>query len=148
MPGIQSRDGLWYVGGRLLIPHTGNLHETLFCLVHDVLGHFGFNKTYASLRKSYFWPNMHCDLEAAYVPGCAECQRNKSSTTKPTGPLHLLPVPNQRGDSVGSCPNLTDHTQLLTLMKKILQLPLTYPTRLTFSQHSTHRLLYLTLKMT
>jgi len=78
MPGIQSKDGLWYVGNHLVIPHTGDLREMLFRLAHDILGHFGFDKTYASLRESYFWPNMHRDLETAYVPGCAECQRNKS----------------------------------------------------------------------
>ena len=100
MPGIQKRNGLWYVGNRLIIPRVGELRETLFRLAHDVLGHFGFDKTYASLRDSYFWPNMRRDLENAYVPGCIECQRNKSATSKPTGPLHPLPVPDERGDSV------------------------------------------------
>ena len=55
---------------------------------------------YAVLRGSYYWPNMRRDLETAYVPGGAECQRNKASTSKPIGPLHSLPVPDQRGDSV------------------------------------------------
>ena len=34
------------------------------------------------------------------MPSCADCQRNKSRTAKPFGPLHPLPVPEQRGDSV------------------------------------------------
>src|SRR6202035_2666634 len=29
-----------------------------------------------------------------------DCQRNKASTTKMAGPLHPLPVPDDRGDSV------------------------------------------------
>ena len=43
---------------------------------------------------------MRRDLERAYIPSCADCQRNKSRTTKPLGPLHPLPVPDHRCDSV------------------------------------------------
>ena len=100
MPGIKLSNGLWYVGSRLIIPRVGNIRETLFRLAHDVLGHFGFDKTYGSLRESFYWPNMRKELESAYVPGCVECQRNKSATSKPIGPLHPLPVPDACGDSV------------------------------------------------
>jgi len=100
MPGIQLINGLWYVGDRLIIPRVGDIRETLFRLAHNVLGHFGFDKTYGSLRNLFYWPNMRKELESAYVPGCIECQRNKSTTSKPTGPLHPLPVPDARGDSV------------------------------------------------
>lgn len=65
-----------------------------------MIGHFGFDKTYSSLQDSYYWPNMRKELETAYVPGCVDCQRNKSSTSKPYGPLHPLPIPDARGDSV------------------------------------------------
>lgn len=40
------------------------------------------------------------DLETAYIPSCAECQRNKSKKTKPIGPLHPLPVPDDCCNSV------------------------------------------------
>ena len=100
MPGIQLMNGLWYVGNRLIIPRVGDIHETLFHLAHDVLGHFGFDKTYGSLRNSFYWPNMRKELESAYVPGCIECQRNKSTTSKPISPLHPLPVPDACGDSI------------------------------------------------
>ena len=43
---------------------------------------------------------MQQDLEITYIPGCIDCQKNKSRTTKPAGPLHPLPVPDERGDSV------------------------------------------------
>jgi Integrase zinc binding domain len=72
--GIKLVNGLWYVGDRLVIPHIGNVCETLFQLAHDVLGHFGFDKTYASLHESYYWPNMRKELETSYVPGCVDCQ--------------------------------------------------------------------------
>jgi len=99
-PDVAFRDELWYAGNRLIIPRTGNLRETLFILAHDVLGHFGFDKTYGSLRNAYYWPNMRRDLEQGYVSSCPDCQWNKSSTNKPYGPLHPLPIPDQRGDSV------------------------------------------------
>ena len=100
-PELQFHDGLWYLGERLIIPRTGKLCETPFILAHDILGHFSFDKTYGSLRNAYYWPNMRCDLEVGYVVSCPDCQQNKSSTIKPYGPLlHLLPTPDQWGDSV------------------------------------------------
>jgi len=78
----------------------GSLRENLFCLVHDAASHFGADKCYATLQKDYYWPNMHRDLEDTYIPSCAECQWNKSATTRLTGLLHPLPVPEERGASV------------------------------------------------
>jgi hypothetical protein len=54
----------------------------------------------AHYEESFYWPNMRWDLEAAYIPGCADCQQNKGSTQKPLGPLHPLPIPDQCRDSV------------------------------------------------
>jgi len=64
------------------------------------MGHFGADKAYTTLRSSYYWLNMRRDLESAYVLGCVDCQCNKSSTLKPKGPLHPLPVPDECGASV------------------------------------------------
>ena len=84
----------------LLIPNAHGLRETLYRIAHDKMGHFSTQKTYESLRASFYWPNMQRDLESTYIPSCAECQRNKSTMTKPIGPLHPLPVPDDRWDSV------------------------------------------------
>jgi len=100
VPGLQEESGLLYLGSRLVIPRIGQIREQLFRLTHDFLGHFGFEKSYGSLKESYYWPNMRKDLEEAYVPSCEDCQRNKGSTRKPPGPLHPLPVPDARFDSV------------------------------------------------
>jgi hypothetical protein len=97
----QKELSLWYVSDRLIIPRITDVWETLFRLAHDSLGHFGFDKSYESLRRSYYWPHMRTDLEDGYVPGCPDCQCNKSHTKKLSGPLHPLPVPEARGDSVG-----------------------------------------------
>ena len=99
-PGAQFINGLWYVGDRLIIPHTGNICENLFQLAHDTLGHFGMDKSNAALRDSYYWLNMRTDLEKSYIPSCEACQHNKSQTTKAPRPLHPLPVPDEWADSV------------------------------------------------
>jgi hypothetical protein len=98
--GVREVNGLWYIGSRLLVPRTGSVRETLFRLAHDGAGHFGADKSYAALREDYYWPNMRRDLEQSYIPSCELCQRNKSPTTRPSGPLHPLPIPDKRGDSV------------------------------------------------
>ena len=100
LPNLRLQDGLWYISDRLIIPCVGNLHETLFILAHDTLGHFGFHKSYGSLHSAYYWPNMHHDLEQGYIKSCLDCQCDKSGTTKALGPLHPLPIPDQHGNSV------------------------------------------------
>src|SRR5882762_4307591 len=107
--GIHCKTGLLYIGERLVIPHVGSLHEDLFRLAHDSLGHFGFEKSYAALCDAYYWPNMQHDLLEAYIPACTDCQRNKGHTSKPPGPLHPLPIPDASRDSIaldfiGPCP--------------------------------------------
>jgi hypothetical protein len=98
--GARAEGGLLYVGSRLVIPRHGKIRELLFHLAHDSLGHFGPGKSYEALRGSYYWPGMRTELQELYVPSCPDCQRNKSPTTKPTGPLHPLPIPDKRFDSV------------------------------------------------
>jgi len=98
--GISSANGLWYIGDCLIIPHTGNICEELFHLAHDNSGHFGADKLYATLHDAYYWPNMRWDLEKSYIPSCNDCLHNKSSTSKPTGQLHPLLIPDEHGDSV------------------------------------------------
>ena len=100
MSELVVKDGLWFLSGRLIIPADGGMREQIFRLAHDTLGHFGFHKTYENIRDSYFWPNMRKDLEEGYIPSCIECLKNKSSTSKPTGPLHPLPVPDDRCQSI------------------------------------------------
>ena len=98
--GATLTNKLLYVGRRLVIPQDLKVHELLYNLVHDTLGHFGFDKSYDSLCSSYYWLNMHRDLEKAHIPSCSECQRNKNCTSKPTGPLHPLPVLDHCFDTI------------------------------------------------
>lgn len=54
------------IGNRLVIPHYEDIKENLFCLAHDNLGHFGVDKSHASLWDVYYWPDMCRDLEKSY----------------------------------------------------------------------------------
>jgi Integrase zinc binding domain len=98
--GATLTDKLLYIGPQLVIPQDLAVRELLYNLAHDTLGHFGFDKSYEALRGSYYWPNMRRDLEKAYIPSCSKCQRNKNCTSKPTGPLHPLLVPDDWFDTV------------------------------------------------
>ena len=84
----------------MVIPKHGNLRERLFHLTHDSLGHFRSEKSYSALRDDFYWPNMRKNLANGYVPSCNDCQQNKSMTQKPAGPLHPLPIPDKRFESV------------------------------------------------
>jgi hypothetical protein len=100
MKALTFQDNLWFLNGRLIVPAKSGLREQIFRLAHDTLGHFGFYKTYKTIQDSYFWPGMRKDLEHGYVPSCMDCQQLKSRTTRPPGPLHPLPVPDERCESI------------------------------------------------
>lgn len=124
MKGWQKSNDRWYIGDRLLIPRVADIREKLFRLAHDSLGHFGADKSYAALRDAYYWPNMRRDLKQAYIPSCVDCLRNKSRTTRPPGPLHPLPVPESRGDSVamdfvGPLPMDDNYDCILTMTDRL-----------------------------
>lgn len=60
-------------------------------------------------------------MELAYIPSCDACKRNKSTTKRPAGPLHPLPIPDGRGDSIaidfiGPLPEDEGFNYLVTMM--------------------------------
>jgi hypothetical protein len=116
LPGLEQRDGLLFVTGRLVIPHVNPLREHLFHLAHDTSGHFGSDKTYATLRTSYYWPNMRHDL--------VKCMCNKSLTTPIAGPLPPLSIPDTHGDSmaidfIGPLPEDKGFNMIVTMMDQL-----------------------------
>ena len=81
------------VSDRVYVPDTDGLRADVLRLVHDAAtgGHLGYNKTLRTLKRTYWWPRMRAAVKA-YVRGCRACQQSKSSTTKPLGLLHTLPI--------------------------------------------------------
>ena len=87
---------------------------------HDALSHFGFEKSYGSLKDSYYWPKMHKDLEDAYILSCVACQHNKLPTQKLVGPQHPTPIPdghfrNITMDFVGPLPKDEGFDEIVTI---------------------------------
>jgi len=93
---ITLKHGLLFVGTHLIIPK----YKQLFQLAHNNLEHFGMEKSYTNLQDNFYWPNMRRDLGCGYIPGCPDCQCNKATASKQAGPLHLLPIPDNRFNSV------------------------------------------------
>jgi hypothetical protein len=68
---------------------------------------FWIDRSYGSMCYSFYWLHMHRDLQQAYVKGCPDCQRNKSSmllqyaaltheSLRNPYRLPVLPVPSLR----------------------------------------------------
>ena len=95
LPGARRVNRLLYTGDRLCIPDVPEVRAQLLLDAHEALGHFGSAKLAASMRASFFWPTMVKDCKQ-YVKTCDSCQRHKSTTQAPAGPLHSLPIPQQR----------------------------------------------------
>jgi Integrase zinc binding domain len=124
MTNLKCTDKLWFLDNRLIVPNNCGVCEEIFCIAHDTLGHFGFRKMYDTIRHSYFWPNMRKDLDEGYIPSCLECQHHKNLNIKPAGPLHPLPVPDERCDIItldfiGPLPLDDGHHTILTITDKL-----------------------------
>ena len=97
---ITIKNGFLFVRTCLIIPKYKQLCEQLFQLAHDNFRHFGTEKSYENLWDNFYWSNMRKDLGCGYIPGCPDCQCNKATTSKWAEPLHPLPIPDNRFDSV------------------------------------------------
>jgi hypothetical protein len=64
-----------------VVPEDTQLRRTFLQEYHDTptSGHPGVWKTYLMLKRDYWWPTIHKDVED-YVKGCATCQAVKTIT--------------------------------------------------------------------
>ena len=77
----------------LYIPGCESLRRDLMSDSHTT-GHFGVEKTYNSLARIAYWPNMHDDVYE-FVTRCHTCQINKVPTQRPAGRLQPHAIPEQ-----------------------------------------------------
>ena len=105
---FTTTDGLLYTknraGERVLCIPTGlhqkrRLNEIIIAQAHEVLGHFGPQKTAEYVRRYYWWPRVGQDVEQ-YCKTCPICQTTKTSNQKVPGLLHSLPVPTRPWGSI------------------------------------------------
>jgi hypothetical protein len=101
-------DSLLYTHNRenatvLCIPSTIHnkrcLTEVIIVQAHEVLGHFGPQKTTEYICWYYWWPRIGQDIEL-YCKTCPICQTMKASTMRVPGLLHCLPIPTRPWGSI------------------------------------------------
>ena len=106
---FEAQDGLLYTRNCagtsvLCIPSVvlrkRRLTEIIIAQAHEVLGHFGPQKTADYIRRHYWWPRIGQDVEQ-YCKTCPVCQTTKSSTQRVPGLLHSLPIPARPWGSIG-----------------------------------------------
>ena len=108
-PAFKLKEGLLFTKNRngqevLCIPRKimkdKSLTGSIIDQAHEVLGHFGPNKTADYIHRWYWWPKMGMEIDK-FCRTCGTCQTTKSSTQRPMGLLHSLPIPGRPWGSIG-----------------------------------------------
>jgi hypothetical protein len=79
-------------GPRVCLP-ARMVKDTLY-VAHDVLGHFGFEKTYDRVADTYYQPGLGSSVRQ-YIQYCPQCLKNKTSRTRKQGELTSIDPPSQ-----------------------------------------------------
>ena len=84
----------------ICVPRNRDIITIILTQAHEIIGHFGVQRTNEYIRRWYWWPHMIKDIQT-FCKTCEWCQRAKGSNQKPTGKLHPLPIPIKPWDSIG-----------------------------------------------
>ena len=111
------------------------LTEIVIAQAHEILGHFGPQKTAEYIRRHYWWPRIGQDVEQ-YCKTCLICQTTKSSNQKVPGLLHSLPIPTRPWgsiamDFVGPFPESDDSDYLWVVICRLTSMVHLVPIRTT-----------------
>ena len=99
---------------------------------HRIVGHKAARKTRDYVSRWFWWPTMAKDIKN-FCKSCGICQTTKTSTAKPRGLLHSLPVPDAPWQSiamdfVGPFPDCMGHDYLLVVICRLTSLVHLVPT--------------------
>jgi hypothetical protein len=109
-PLFRIHNGLVWTQNRggeevLCIPSAKSLETTIRARIveqaHQVVGHFGSQRTSDYIRRWYWWPRIHSDVEK-YCRSCEMCARSKGECRAPAGKLHLLPIATRPWELIGT----------------------------------------------
>ena len=136
--------GIW----RVCVPNERLCKQYVMWSVHDhpMAGHMGSRKTYAMLARQFYWPGMVL-YSKAYVESCTRCRAAKSETSKPSGLLQSLQIPNRRWEQVsldfitGLPRSRNGNDAILTLVDTVSKMAHFIPTKTTISAAETVELL-------
>jgi hypothetical protein len=108
-PTFSYREGFLYsknqIGKEVLcIPRVvtkdASLTGTVIEQAHNVLGHFGSQRTADYIRHWYWWPKLGQGVEK-FCRTCVKCHTSKTTNSKPAGLLHSRPIPLRPWGSIG-----------------------------------------------
>jgi hypothetical protein len=96
---LMIQEGFLFRGNQLCILNC-SMRENLVREKHSggLAGHFGHDKTFAKLRKSYFWPGMRVDVKR-FVDRCQICQHSKGRKQN-AGFYQPLPIPERLWEAI------------------------------------------------
>jgi hypothetical protein len=104
--------------------HRGRrMIEIIIDHAHQTVGHYSQLKTSNYIRRAYWWPSMATDIELVCT-SCVKCQMKKTSTQRPKGLLHSLPIPDRPWQLIGinfmgPLPKLNDCDYLMVIIDRL-----------------------------
>ena len=97
-------NGILYHDKRMCVPkflhRDRSSHEVIITHCHHAGGHKAMRRTIDYVRKWFYWPSLVHDIQK-FCESCERCQTDKTSTQRPAGLLHSLPVPQRPWESIG-----------------------------------------------
>ena len=98
---FDLKDEILYYNGRVCVPKSGEHRLNIMNDLHDIpiAGHPGFQKTYISVKRRYYWPGMKKNIKE-YLTRCLKCQVSKSEQMKSSRLLQPLGVSNLKFKSI------------------------------------------------
>ena len=87
--------------GRVCVPQDADIRRQILYECHDSpsAGHPGIRKSYAHVRRHFYWPGLHKQVHD-YVLNCQKCQVNKAERLKAGGLLQPLEIPKGKWESI------------------------------------------------
>ena len=98
---FDLKDEILYYHGRVCVPEFGEHTLNIMNDLHDIpiASHSGFQKTYMSVKRHYYWLGMKKNIKE-YVARCLKCQVSKSKKMKSPRLLQPLGVPTLKFESI------------------------------------------------
>ncbi len=102
---------------------------------HHIVGHKAARKTRDYLSRWFWWPTLAKDVEM-FCKSCGTCQTTKTSTARPKGLLHSLPILEAPWQSIamdfmGPFPECMGYDYLLVVICRLTSLVHLIPTNTT-----------------
>lgn len=141
-----ERDGLLYLDGRLVVPHTSDLRNRLVDQAHRQVEHLGTLKIFHHLRVQFFWPGLF-DSVKGWVMKCDTCQRTKDRTTLTPGRMQTAEVPQRplediALDFIGPLPRQQHYDMILSFTCRLSGFTRAIPTCQTDTAEKTAQRLF------